>query len=128
MATLLLAGVGGAIGGAVGGGVLGVSSVVIGKAIGATVGSVIDQRLFASGSAPVEVGRRDSLRIMGSREGTPVPRVWGRMRVSGQMISPSLVTTPRRSPSPSNANPRSACSALTTVTRSSMFAGSAGSG
>src|SRR6056297_3163002 len=86
MATLLLAAAGGAIGGSIGGGVLGLSSVAIGKAVGATVGAVIDQKLLGAGSAPVEIGRRDRFRITGSEEGAPVSRVWGQMRVSGQVI------------------------------------------
>lgn len=86
MATLVLAGVGGALGASIGGGILGLSSVAIGKAVGATLGSVIDQRLLGGGSAAVEIGRRDSLRIMGSREGAPVPRLWGQMRLPGQII------------------------------------------
>ncbi|MBD3625621.1 MAG: hypothetical protein HUJ24_09635, partial [Rhodobacteraceae bacterium] len=69
MATVVLAAAGGAIGASVGGAVLGVSSAVIGKAVGATVGAWLDQRLFGEGSAAVEVGRRDQLRLTGSREG-----------------------------------------------------------
>ncbi|MSU89012.1 host specificity protein [Rhodobacteraceae bacterium 2CG4] len=86
MATVVLAAAGGAIGASVGGAVLGVSSAVIGKAVGATVGAWLDQRLFGEGSAPVEVGRRDQLRLTGSREGAAMARVWGRMRLGGQII------------------------------------------
>ncbi|MHA3980373.1 baseplate multidomain protein megatron [Halovulum sp. GXIMD14794] len=86
MATLVLAAAGGAIGSSIGGAVLGVSSAIIGKAVGATVGAWLDQRLFGQGSAPVEVGRRDQLRLTGSHEGAAIPRVWGRMRVGGQLI------------------------------------------
>ena len=86
MATVLLAAAGGAVGGSIGGGVLGLSSVAIGKAIGATLGAAIDQRLFGAGSQVVEVGRRDGLRLTGSREGAPIPRVWGRMRLGGEII------------------------------------------
>jgi len=86
MATVVLAAAGGAIGASVGGAVLGVSSAVIGKAVGATVGAWLDQRLFGEGSAAVEVGRRDQLRLTGSREGAAISRVWGRMRIGGQII------------------------------------------
>lgn len=86
MATLVLTAVGGAIGASAGGAVLGLSSVVIGKAIGATVGRALDQRLLGGGAAPVERGRVENLRMLGSREGAVIPRVYGAMRVSGQII------------------------------------------
>ncbi|RMF37080.1 MAG: host specificity protein, partial [Alphaproteobacteria bacterium] len=57
---------------------------MIGKAVGATVGSFIDQALL--GADPVDVGRVNSFRVQGSREGAPLPRVAGRMRVAGQLI------------------------------------------
>ncbi len=86
MATLVLSAVGAAIGSSVGGAVLGVSSTIIGKAAGALIGSRIDQRIMGQGSAAVETGRVDTLRMMSGAEGAAVPRVFGRMRVSGQMI------------------------------------------
>jgi len=86
MATLVLAGIGSAVGASLGGGILGISSVVIGKAVGATLGAVIDQRVFGAGSEAVEVGRAERLRIMGSREGAAMERIWGQMRVAGQVI------------------------------------------
>ncbi len=86
MATLLLSAAGAALGGAVGGSVAGLSSLVLGKAIGATLGSVIDQRMMGLGSQTVETGRVDRFRVMGSSEGLPLPRVFGRVRVAGQLI------------------------------------------
>ena len=86
MATVVLAAAGAAIGGSFGGAVLGVSSAVIGKAVGATLGALIDQKIMGSGSATIESGRVDRLRVMGSREGTPIPRLYGQMRMSGQVI------------------------------------------
>ncbi len=47
---------------------------------------------------------------------------------SGMIISPSLVTTPSRSPSPSKARPSSAPQAWTMLLRSSRFSGRDGSG
>lgn len=85
MATLLLSAVGGAIGASVGGAAFGLSSVVIGRAIGATVGRSLDGRL-AGGSAPVERGRVENFRVLGAREGASIPRVFGAMRISGQII------------------------------------------
>ena len=86
MATLLLAAAGSALGGAVGGSVAGLGAMALGKAAGAIVGSALDQRLLGLGSAPVETGRVERFRVMGSSEGAPLARVFGRNRVAGQMI------------------------------------------
>jgi hypothetical protein len=87
MATLVLAAAGSAIGASFGTGtVLGLTGAVIGRAVGATLGQVIDQRLFASGSEPVRTGQIDRFRMMGASEGTAIPRVWGRVRIGGQVI------------------------------------------
>ncbi len=86
MATILLSAAGSAIGGAIGGSVLGLSAATIGQAVGATTGALIDQTILGSGSRAVEVGRARSLRIQSSTEGTPIPQVFGRMRIAGQLI------------------------------------------
>ncbi len=86
MATLLLAAAGSALGGAVGGSVAGMGSLVLGKAAGALLGSAIDQRLLGQGSAPVETGRVERFRVMGSSEGAALARGFGRNRVAGQLI------------------------------------------
>uniref|UniRef100_UPI0039B953D1 baseplate multidomain protein megatron n=1 Tax=Albidovulum sp. TaxID=1872424 RepID=UPI0039B953D1 len=86
MATILLSAAGASIGAGFGGSVLGLSGAVIGRAVGATLGRVIDQRLMGHGSQPVETGRIDRFRLTGASEGAPVAQVWGRMRVSGQVI------------------------------------------
>ncbi len=86
MATIVLSAVGGAFGASIGGAAFGLSSVVIGKAIGATIGRSIDNILLGSGSDPVEHGRVDSLRLLGSQEGVKIPRLYGSMRVGGQII------------------------------------------
>lgn len=86
MATLLLSAAGAAIGSGFGGAVLGLSGAVIGRAVGATLGRVIDQRILGAGSDPVDVGRLDRLRLTGAGEGAPIGQVWGRMRLSGQVI------------------------------------------
>jgi hypothetical protein len=75
-----------ALGGMAGGAVLGVSSAIVGRVIGATLGTAIDQRLMGKGADVVEVGQVDRFRVMGSTEGAPLARVYGRMRVSGQII------------------------------------------
>ncbi len=86
MATLVLAAAGAAISGAVGGSVVGLSAAIIGRAAGATLGSIIDQKLLGQGAAPVEVGRIERFRVLGASEGADIARVYGRMRVSGQLI------------------------------------------
>ncbi len=92
MATLLLSAAGAAVGAGFGGTVLGLSGAVIGRAVGATLGRVIDQRLMGSGSRAVETGRVDRFRLTGAGEGASVGKVWGRMRVAGQVIWASRFT------------------------------------
>ena len=86
MATILLSAVGASLGAGFGGTVLGLSGAVIGRAIGATVGRAIDQKLLGAGSEAVDVGRVDRFRVMGASEGAAIPQIWGRVRVSGQVI------------------------------------------
>jgi hypothetical protein len=86
MATLLLSAAGSALGGALGGGIAGIGTALLGKAIGATLGAAIDQRLLGSGSEPVETGRVERFRVMGSSEGAPIARVFGRVRLAGHLI------------------------------------------
>ncbi|MBK5945782.1 host specificity protein [Rhodobacter veldkampii DSM 11550] len=86
MATIVLSAVGAAFGAGFGGTILGLSGAVIGRSVGATIGRAIDQRLLGSGSAAVETGRIDRFRLTGASEGAPVGRIWGRVRVAGQVI------------------------------------------
>ncbi|MCV6598438.1 MAG: glycoside hydrolase/phage tail family protein [Mangrovicoccus sp.] len=86
MATLVLSAAGGAAGAALGGSVLGVGAATIGRAIGAGLGRVIDQKLLGTGSEAVERGRVERFRLNGASEGSPIPYVFGRTRVSGQVI------------------------------------------
>lgn len=82
MATLLLS----AAGSALGGSFAGMGALALGKAAGAVVGSAIDQRLLGLGSAPVETGRVERFRVMGSSEGAALARVFGRTRIAGELI------------------------------------------
>ncbi len=86
MATILLSAAGAAIGGSVGGTLAGLSSVAIGRAVGATLGRLIDERLLGLGADPVETGKVDRFRLMQAGEGEPIPQVYGRMRLGGQVI------------------------------------------
>ena len=89
MATLVLGAAGAAIGGSFGGAILGVSAASIGGFIGSSIGSMIDARLMG-GSGPgtqrFEGARLDSLRVTSADEGAVISRVFGRMRVAGNMI------------------------------------------
>jgi hypothetical protein len=88
MATLVLRAAGAAIGGSIGGAILGVSAATIGGFVGSTIGSVVDSWIVSS-LAPtqrIEGPRLDSLRITSSTEGAVIPRVYGRMRMGGNII------------------------------------------
>ena len=82
MATVVLQAAGAVVGTMLGGPVGG----VIGRALGAAAGAFVDQQLFGGGGRTVKGPRLNDLRVMASSEGAPVPRLWGRMRVSGQVI------------------------------------------
>ncbi|WP_128515166.1 baseplate multidomain protein megatron [Tabrizicola thermarum] len=88
MASLVLGAVGTAIGGAFGGTILGLSGAAIGGMIGSAVGTVVDNWIVSS-LAPaqrIEGQRLDSLRVTGSTEGAVLPRLYGRMRIGGNII------------------------------------------
>jgi hypothetical protein len=88
MATLVLGAVGTAIGGSIGGSLLGVSAASIGGFVGSSLGGVLDNWIV-SALAPaqrIEGARLDSLTITASTEGAVIPRLFGRMRVGGNII------------------------------------------
>ena len=88
MATLVLGAVGSAIGAGFGGTILGFSGAAIGGFIGSTIGSAVDSWVVSS-LAPaqrIEGARLDSLRITSSTEGAVIPRLFGRMRIGGNII------------------------------------------
>lgn len=72
MATLVLSTVGTALGGPVGG------------AIGSLLGQAIDQQIF--GPAPRHGPRLGDLTVQASSYGSPIPRVYGTMRVAGSIV------------------------------------------
>jgi hypothetical protein len=93
MATLALAAAGAAVGGALlpgGVSLLGatLSGAAIGSQVGALAGSFVDQALLApSGQARALAGPRLSeIRITASSEGAPIPRLYGRARLGGQVV------------------------------------------
>ncbi|MEM8581997.1 MAG: glycoside hydrolase TIM-barrel-like domain-containing protein, partial [Pseudomonadota bacterium] len=86
MATLVLSAAGAALGSSIGGTAFGLSASLIGRAVGAVVGQAIDQRLLGSGSEAVETARVERFRLSDAAEGAPMPVVYGKMRVAGQVI------------------------------------------
>ncbi|HFC05525.1 MAG TPA: hypothetical protein ENJ55_07445, partial [Rhizobiales bacterium] len=82
MATLVLQAAGQAVGGFLGG----PFGAVLGRAAGAMAGSFIDQTLFGPGTRRLEGPRLKELHLLGSTEGAPIPKVYGRVRISGQVI------------------------------------------
>jgi Gene Transfer Agent (GTA)-like protein/putative tail protein len=82
MATVVFQYAGSALGGLLGGPI----GMMIGRAAGALAGSLIDSRLFATQGRDVKGPRLDDLRVMSSSEGAPIPVMWGRARLSGQVI------------------------------------------
>ncbi|MGB5949477.1 MAG: glycoside hydrolase TIM-barrel-like domain-containing protein [Parvibaculum sp.] len=91
MATLILSTAGAALGSALlpaGLNILGatVSGAALGSAIGAGIGNYVDQALFGPTLANAEGPRLSDLHVMASTEGAPIPRLYGRARLSGQII------------------------------------------
>lgn len=93
MATLALAAVGSAVGGALLPGsmtLLGATfgGAALGAQIGALAGSYVDQALLGSmgGGKSVKGPRLGDLHITASTEGAPLPRIYGRGRLGGQLI------------------------------------------
>ena len=82
MATLLLQAAGSALGAAFGGPIGG----MIGNVVGASAGALIDRALMGNAGRASEGPRLSTLAGLASTEGAPVPRVYGRVRVGGQII------------------------------------------
>ena len=83
MAALLLSTAGGAAGGAL----FGPAGAIVGRLAGALAGNVIDHALLAGKSQrSIEGPRLADLDVMASTEGAPIPRVYGRARLAGQVI------------------------------------------
>jgi Gene Transfer Agent (GTA)-like protein/putative tail protein len=88
MASILLASAGSTLGGAIGGSILGVGAATIGGAIGSFAGSMIDSWIVSS-LAPgqrIEGARLENLTVTTSTEGAVIPRLYGRMRIGGNII------------------------------------------
>jgi hypothetical protein len=81
MAALVLS-----VAGAAAGAVFGPAGAIVGRIAGALVGNIIDRKLFGPGDQNVVGPRLADLDVMASTEGAPIPRVYGRARLAGQMI------------------------------------------
>ncbi|GAA0548044.1 hypothetical protein FHS83_000944 [Rhizomicrobium palustre] len=87
MAALVLGAAGSAIGASFGAtSVLGltISGAQIGGALGSLAGSAIDSALMPS--IKRQGPRLSDISLQASREGAPIPRVYGRMRLAGQIL------------------------------------------
>jgi hypothetical protein len=81
MAALVLS-----VAGGVAGAVFGPAGAIAGRIAGALVGNLIDRKLFGPGDQNVVGPRLADLDVMASTEGAPIPRVYGRARLAGQVI------------------------------------------
>ncbi|MBI2713665.1 MAG: glycoside hydrolase/phage tail family protein [Rhizobiales bacterium] len=73
-------------GAALGSSVFGPTGAIAGRLIGALAGNLIDQALFGRRERVLEGPRLSDLEVMASTEGAAIPRVYGRARLSGQVI------------------------------------------
>ncbi|MDQ0324517.1 hypothetical protein J2R99_000366 [Rhodopseudomonas julia] len=80
MATLLLSAAGASLGGLFGG-----VGAIAGRALGALAGYAIDRSVFST-ERKAEGARLSDLTVQSSTEGAPIPRVYGRVRLAGQVI------------------------------------------
>ncbi len=84
MATLLLQTAGAALGGLVGG----PFGAALGQAIGGAIGGVADTALLTAMAGPrrIEGPRLSGFPGISAEEGRPIPRIYGRVRIGGQVI------------------------------------------
>lgn len=89
MASLILGTLGSAVGGSLfGGSVLGglMTGAQLGGMIGGLAGSLIDDALMPARVVRREGPRLGDVQISGAAEGAPIPAVFGRARLAGQLI------------------------------------------
>ncbi|QBX37364.1 hypothetical protein E4M02_01805 [Brevundimonas sp. S30B] len=95
MAQAVLGGLGGALAGGVG------------QAVGAALGRVVDNGLVAALAPPQQRGPRlEGLKLQSSAEGAPMACVFGRARVTGQVIWAARFLERRRTTSAGKGGPR----------------------
>ena len=88
MAALAFGLIGSAVGAGFGGAILGLSVAAIGGMIGSTIGGYIDSLILASLSPAIrnEGPRLQEMTVMQSSEGAHIGRLYGIMRVGGNVI------------------------------------------
>ena len=74
------------LGAAVGGAIAGPTGAAIGSAIGAMAGAYVDQQLFGPDDRTIVGPRMEGAQVLSSREGAAIPRIYGRQRISGEII------------------------------------------
>lgn len=95
MAQVVLGGIGTAVGGSVGG------------VIGATLGGILDSSLVAGLEPPRQKGPRlNALALQGAAEGAPMACVFGRARVTGQVIWAARFLEGRKTSAAGKGGPR----------------------
>ncbi|MBS0536871.1 MAG: glycoside hydrolase/phage tail family protein [Proteobacteria bacterium] len=82
MAALLLS----TAGVAAGKSLFGSAGAIVGRVAGALGGTLIDQALFGGRERSATGPRLSDLTVMASTDGAPIPRVYGRARLAGQVI------------------------------------------
>jgi len=83
MAALVLS----AAGAAAGKSIFGSAGAIAGRLVGAIAGNAIDRALFGNRQEISQEGPRlADLEVMASTEGAPIPRIYGRARLAGQII------------------------------------------
>lgn len=88
MATLALSALGSSVGGAILPSIGGLTGAALGQAAGALAGRYIDQTLFGtSGQTRLHEGPRlKDINVSTANEGAPIPKIYGRTRLAGQLI------------------------------------------
>jgi hypothetical protein len=118
MAALVLSVAGAAVGGAV----FGPAGAIAGRLVGAIGGNLIDRALFGGGERYIEGPRLADLDVMASTEGAPIPRVYGRARLAGQVIWATKLDEVVSTQSDTDTGGKGAPQATTNTTVYSYFA------
>src|SRR5690349_14633719 len=118
MAALVLSVAGAAAGGAV----FGPAGAIAGRLAGAIGGNLIDRALFGGSQRNLEGPRLADLDVMASTEGAPIPRVYGRARLSGQVIWATKLEEVVSTNSDTDSGGKGAPQATTNTTTYSYFA------
>ena len=87
MASLVLGVVGSALGPALfGSGISILGATITGAQIGGAIGALAGSEIDAALAPPIKGPRLSDINLQASTEGAPIPRIYGRMRASGQLL------------------------------------------